>query len=904
MLHYWKNTSITTKFASGFGVFLLLLVMIVITAYYSLDSVHNAEMNILASTEIQDLVSDMELEMEKARRLHADFFLYYRLIGFPKAYDLYARPSTQQISKVLKNSVRLKEMLKNPHTILALRNSHIDLNLYLSSAQRFAETSAASIQLTRELAAPVDGLEVLFDRYTQALQEETTTHPALNGLFERMVSFSKDYLINRHRFLMQSSFNISTRLKTAIENGSLDPEQKQDLLALLAKWRETADRILLVDVDLKSKFNDFSLQTEVTEPASSALIKLAKEDVAHAQRNISQAHSSALFIMAVITTAGLLLAVGIAGILNTSITQNIIKLTESAEEFRRGNLTIKASGEGPDELGRLASTFNTMAARIRELVNELERKVQERTLQLSESEKRFRTIIENTTQGVLITDVTTTRFLYANPSVAAMLGYDEPEMLIGKSLIDIHPENAKKTMTKTFKAMVEGKVRIAAETPCIRQDGTTFFADIVAGEVTYGGRQCLVGFYMDTTEKHTMQAQLERARKMEAIGLLAGGVAHDLNNILSGIVSYPELILLQLPADSGLRKPIEAIHDSGKRAAAVVSDLLTVARGVASTKETTNLNNLILEYLSSPEHLEIQSSHIHITCRKDLDPDVDNVCCSVIHVKKCILNLMINAMEAINDQGFISLATRNREIDDTFAAKIAIKPGRYIVLSISDTGHGIQEKDLNHIFEPFYTKKAMGKSGTGLGLAVVWNSMQDHDGTITVKSSEQGTVFQLYFPASDQPLPTQEGQTPLAALYGDGETILVVDDEHQQLDIANRILKTLGYDPHCVRSGEQAIAYMEKNRADLILLDMIMPPGLSGLQTFKHIVQLHPDQKALMVSGFADSDDVRIAQTLGARGFIKKPYSIEQLGRAVKEELKRSKTAGNSALDPFRKENG
>ncbi len=890
MLPLWKKASITTKFATGFGVFLLLLVMIAITGYYSLDSVHNAERTIRISAGVQELVLEMERGMEKARRLHSDFFLYYPLIGFTKAYDLYAHPSALKINKVLQDSARLKEMLKDPHIYTALQNNHIDLNLYVSSARRFAQTSAESIALIRELAAPKDGLETLFRQYTAALEKEIETHSSLNELFDEMASFSKDYLINRQRSSMQSSFNVFTQLKGAItKDPSLSDEEKRTALGLLAKWKETAEKILSVDVDLKSKFTDFSLQTEATEPASTTLIRLAKEDVALAQKNISRAHKSALIIMAVITATGLLLAIAMAKLLNRTITENIISLTRSAESFQQGNLDSTAHGEGPDELGRLAQTFNTMAAKIRELVNTLEQKVEERTVELSESEKRFRAIVENTTQGILIADGKTTEFLYANPAITTMLGYENSENILGKKLADIHPEGSRKQMRDDFAAMIEGKIRMVSDIPCTKKDGTTFFADIVTGKVNFAGRTCLVGFFMDTTEKRNLQAQLERARKMEAIGLLAGGVAHDLNNILSGIVSYPELILLQLPPESGFRRPLEAIHESGKRAAAVVSDLLTVARGVASPKETTDLNSLIAEYFSSPEHLDIQSSHVRITCRKIFDPCLTLISCSSIHIKKCLLNLMLNAMEAIDDEGVITIATQNLQLDESKAEITGLPPGLYAVLTFSDTGHGIKEQDLEHIFEPFYTKKAMGKSGTGLGLAVVWNTMHDHGGTITVKSSEKGTTFHLYFPKTDQPLQSKNGQMPMDKLRGNKESILVIDDEAQQLDIAGRILNTLNYDAHCVQSGEEAVAYLAKNRVDLILLDMIMSPGLSGLDTFKRIIELHPNQKAVIVSGFAASEEVRMVQILGARGFLKKPYSIQELGESVKEELQSKK---------------
>jgi two-component system, cell cycle sensor histidine kinase and response regulator CckA len=251
---------------------------------------------------------------------------------------------------------------------------------------------------------------------------------------------------------------------------------------------------------------------------------------------------------------------------------------------------------------------------------------------------------------------------------------------------------------------------------------------------------------------------------------------------------------------------------------------------------------------------------------------------------------MINAMEAIDHKGSIIISTRNYQVQEEEKTHTGMKSGRYAVLSLSDTGNGIAKEDLEHIFEPFYTKKKMGKSGTGLGLAVVWNSIQDHDGNIAVESSTQGTTFNLFFPATKKQISLHAQQTAIEDFRGRGESILVVDDEPQQLDITKRILENLNYSVLCVKSGEEAITYMEKGHADLILLDMIMDPGINGLKTYQQILQHHPGQKAIIVSGFAESSDVRMAQFYGAQEFLKKPFSIEELGKAVKDELRKNQS--------------
>ncbi len=387
-------------------------------------------------------------------------------------------------------------------------------------------------------------------------------------------------------------------------------------------------------------------------------------------------------------------------------------------------------------------------------------------------------------------------------------------------------------------------------------------------------------------EQETMQVNLLRAQKMEAIGLMAGGVAHDLNNILAGIVGYPELLLMQLPESSELRKPVQAIYDSGKRATVVVKDLLTVARGAASTREPHSINTLIQGYLSSPEYTKLILSHPGVSCRGQLDALNSSISCSSMHIRKTVMNLVTNAAEALADKGNILIVTKNCTIESFGSVEKDLEPGEYVVLVVQDDGAGIAPKDLEHIFEPFYTKKVMGHSGTGLGLAIVWNTVQDHNGRIFVESSAKGTIFRLYFPLSTVKVNTHSEDNIVVDITGKGEHILVVDDEQQLRDIASLVLRELGYKVDVVSSGEQALEFVKENCVDLIVLDMMMDPGMNGRETYEEILKLNPVQKAIVASGFSESKDIQGVLELGAGAFIQKPYSMTKLGKAVREVLK------------------
>jgi PAS domain S-box-containing protein len=376
-----------------------------------------------------------------------------------------------------------------------------------------------------------------------------------------------------------------------------------------------------------------------------------------------------------------------------------------------------------------------------------------------------------------------------------------------------------------------------------------------------------------------------RAKKMESLGLLAGGVAHDLNNILSGIVSYPELILFDLPEDHKLRKPIETIRESGLRASAIVQDLLTVARGVAVEKEPMNINTVIQDYLNSPDFRLVQQFHPGVTLKNQLAGDLVNIMGSRVHIRKILMNLVSNAFEAIDHSGCVTISTSNITINVPLRGASDIEEGEYVTLSVSDQGKGISEEDLEKIFEPFYSKKVMGRSGTGLGLSVVWNVVQDHNGHIKVKSSRDGTQFTLFFPSTHQTEPHHQSTVDLARFKGKGESILVVDDVSTQRFITSSIVEKLGYKVESVASGEAAIEFLVRQPVDLILLDMIMHPGITGRQTYEKIIEMYPGQKAIIISGFAENEDVKETLRLGAGRFLRKPLVIHELAMAIQTEL-------------------
>jgi PAS domain S-box-containing protein len=519
---------------------------------------------------------------------------------------------------------------------------------------------------------------------------------------------------------------------------------------------------------------------------------------------------------------------------------------------------------------------------------------------LQQSETKYRELVETANSIILRLD-TDTNITFFNEFAQRFLGYTEKEILGKNGARLIFPDSA--STQQGFHQLIHSlqrdpEIPVVSENEAARRNGEKVwiawtYKPIFTDEGKFREILCIGNDITELkradSEKKDLQAQLQRAQKMEAIGTLAGGVAHDLNNILSGIVSYPELLLMDLPNKSPLRKPILTIQKSGEKAAAIVQDLLTLARrGVAAT-EVVNLNSIIMEYLLGPEHAKLELYHPNVKLERRLDRNLLNILGSPVHLSKTVMNLISNAAEAMPDGGEIAITTANRHEDMPKNGFDDIDAGDYATLKVQDTGIGISQEDLERIFEPFYTKKSMGRSGTGLGMAVVWGTVKDHRGFIDIKSEEgKGTTIMLYFPVTRREFTKEVDLVSWESLKGHGESILVVDDVKEQREIASEILEKLGYTVATVSSGEEAVSFMYERSADLMVLDMIMDPGIDGLETYQKILEIKPSQKAIIASGYSESMRVKEAQRLGAGAYVKKPYLMEKFGRAVRAELDKS----------------
>jgi PAS domain S-box-containing protein len=515
---------------------------------------------------------------------------------------------------------------------------------------------------------------------------------------------------------------------------------------------------------------------------------------------------------------------------------------------------------------------------------------------LKESEERFRLAYRTSPDAININRLSDGLFVDINEGFTRLTGFTREEVIDRTSLeIDIwcHPEDRQ----KLIRGLQEKRYYENLEADFRRKDGSIATALMSAQVFVLQGIPHILSITRDISdlrqaeeERRILEERLQRSERMESLGILAGGVAHDLNNVLGVLFVYTELLLEKIPEGSPLRSYVENILSSGEKGAAVIQDLLTLARRGVMVQEVVNVNNIVSGFFKTPVFERIETHHPRVTFRKELSEELLNIKGSPIHLEKTVMNLLSNAAEAISGDGGITIRTENRYLDKPVHGYDAVKAGEYVVLTVSDTGGGISTADMGKIFEPFYTKKVMGRSGTGLGLAIVWGTVKDHDGYIDVRSEAgKGTVFTLYFPVTREEAAEKKEKMPVEQYMGQGESILVVDDTAEQRDIATRILTRLGYKVQAVSGGEEAVEYLKGNKADLLVLDMIMDPGIDGLETYERVLEVNPKQRAIIVSGFSETERVKKAQDLGAGTYVRKPYLMEKIGVAVRDELRKRK---------------
>ena len=558
--------------------------------------------------------------------------------------------------------------------------------------------------------------------------------------------------------------------------------------------------------------------------------------------------------------------------LSRQLRSELLERTRAEEELRRAR----------DELELRVAERTAQLAEINEglLLEVAQRRQAEEALR--ESESRYRAIMEQSADGIFLLDPETRRIVEANAAFQRMLGYSAQE-IVGLSQYDFVAVE-RTVVDQRFEELLRTKAPLSDERQYRRKDGSLVDAWVNRSLISYGGKEVVCTLVRDLTEKKALEAQSLRAQRMESIGMLAGGISHDLNNILAPILMGAEL-LEQRVSDPESLKMLSSISANAQRGADIVKQILTFSRGMEGDRSPLSpryllkeMDNFIRE--TFPKTLEIKT---------EIPKDLWTISGNTTQLHQVLMNLCVNARDAVPEGGTLTLSAQNLRIDQTYARMHPeAEPGSYVVLAVSDTGKGIPAPILPQIFDPFFTTKEKGK-GTGLGLSVAYSIVKGHGGFIEVESEVgRGSRFRVWLPASPslEGAPAQEGEKP-SLPCGKGELILVVEDEASVREVIQATLEAHGYRVATASDGSEAVALYAQHQEEIqaVITDMAMPI-MDGLATIRALQRIQPAVRVIAVSGMAWDKPVAEAIGNSVKAFLQKPFTAETLLRNVAEVLR------------------
>jgi PAS domain S-box-containing protein len=614
----------------------------------------------------------------------------------------------------------------------------------------------------------------------------------------------------------------------------------------------------------------------------------------------------------------------------------------------------------------------------------IERKRAEEALRNSEG--RYRALFEGAAEGILVADIETRRFKYANPAVCTMLGYTTEE-LTRLGMADIHPKESLDHVVGEFEVQARGEKTLAPAIPCLRKDGTVLYADVVAAPAVIDGLPCSIGFFTDVserkraeeeierlarfprenpnpvlrvawdgtllyanpasallldtwgcregaklpaylldvvrdvarsgenrevevqcpervfsiivacvpperyinlygrdvTEKKRLEEQLRQAQKMEAVGRLAGGIAHDFNNILTAVIGYNSLLLGRLGEADPARREVAEVEKAAQRAASLTRQLLAFSRQQVLEPKVVNINRLVAEVDQMLRRLIGED----IDLATVLDAHLGNTKVDSGQLEQVVLNLALNARDAMPHGGKITIETANVDLDENYARQhVTARPGSYVMLAVSDTGCGMDAETQSRVFEPFFTTKEMGK-GTGLGLSTVYGIVKQSGGYVWVYSElGRGTTFKIYLPRVEGDIEQLKPAVLETEIAGGAETILVVEDDEGIRNLICEILEMNGYTVLKASDGNEALALAARSERPihLTITDVVMP-GVDGRELAKRLAIVRPDLKVLFMSGYASDAVLHNGIVEEGTPFLQKPFTPAALARKVRRVL-------------------
>ncbi len=496
-----------------------------------------------------------------------------------------------------------------------------------------------------------------------------------------------------------------------------------------------------------------------------------------------------------------------------------------------------------------------------------------------ESEDKYRLLVENADDAIFIAQDEVVKF--ANPKTEQISGYSKEELAKMFFVDFVNPEDRDMVIDSHRRRLSGENIPGTYSFRITNRDNEELWVELNAVLINWEGKPATLNFLRDITPQKKLEAQLQQVQRMEALGTLGGGVAHDFNNLLMGIQGRTSLMLMEKDSSHPEFEHLKGIEDYVKSAADLTQQLLGFTRGGKYEVKPTDINDLIKKnsrmFGRTKKEIKIHRKYQKRVWTVETDQG---------QIDQVLMNLYVNAWQAMPGGGDLYVQTENVSLDEDYIKPFEIEPGRYVKISVTDTGVGMDEATRQRIFEPFFTTKEMGR-GTGLGLASAYGIIKNHGGFINVYSEKgEGTTFNIYLPASEKEI-IEEKELSIDVLRG-SETVLLVDDEDMIIDVGEQLLENMGYKLLIARNGKEAKEIYEKNKdkIDLVILDMIMP-DMSGGDTFDRLREINPDIKVLLSSGYSISGQATEILDRGCDGFIQKPFNLNQLSRKLRKILDR-----------------
>jgi PAS domain S-box-containing protein len=555
-----------------------------------------------------------------------------------------------------------------------------------------------------------------------------------------------------------------------------------------------------------------------------------------------------------------------------SIIWSIIRDADTGKLTRR-----KPAAKEEKEVFKLYSErlVNKLEKKMLDLETEIARRKQTEG-KLSQSEGKYRTLFEASADGILIADMETRQFQYANPAMCRMLGYTEEELRT-MDVAAIHPKKDLQRVLAEFEAQARGDKILAPDIPCLRKDGTIVYADINTVSITVDGRKCNAGFFRDITERKQAEQQALVNAKLASVGELVAGVAHEINNPLTGIIGYAQLLADRKDVPQSVKEDLQKIYEESQRTVRIVQNLLRFARQYKPEKSLLDINELVERTLEL-EAYKMRTSNVELSTK--LAADIPLMLADYNQLQQVILNIITNAQQAI--------AETKRKGKIAVTAEVVED---YVRVSVADNGPGISVEDMAKIFDPFFTTKPEG-SGSGLGLSVCHGIITEHGGNIYAESTRgRGTTFIIELPIAsgeqsvikEEKAAKKKSRRPRRKMTNN---ILIVEDEPAIRDVLTRTLSARGYQVQAVSDGKAGLDKLAKNAYDLIFTDLKMP-GMSGRELYQAIKKQHPNsaEKVVFITGDVMTAKTRDFLVSTGRPYLVKPFDAKDMAGVMEKVL-------------------